>query len=46
MACQTLGNIGTDAKGALPTLRSLLTDANQIVRQQAQLAIAHIEAKP
>jgi HEAT repeat protein len=42
-AAQVLGNIGTDAKDALPMLRALLDDSNPTVRQQVQAAIDRID---
>ena len=42
MACQTLGNLGADARDAVPMLKELLNDANTTVRQQAQLALNRI----
>jgi len=40
---QALGNIGVDAKTALPILRKLATHSNQKVREAAALAIYKIE---
>jgi HEAT repeat protein len=42
-AAQVLGNIGADAKDALPMLKELVNDTNITVRQQAQAAINRIE---
>jgi HEAT repeat protein len=41
-AAQVLGNIGADARDALPMLKELVNDTNITVRQQAQAAINRI----
>jgi HEAT repeat protein len=45
MAAHTLGNIGADAKDAVPRLEELLNDTDPTVRQHAQLALKRIVPK-
>jgi HEAT repeat protein len=45
-AAASLGNIGPEAKAAIPALTEALKDSDPSVQQTAQIALQQIQRKP